>query len=543
MPIRIESLISDEAPLRPDMRAGSVIERFLADSACSALPVVFQRTVLGVALRDRLLELALRIGREAFDDLPLKRIVDPNPVIAESGTPIGQVARMVADAGGKGFRRGVLVTHGGAYYGYVPPAALTRELTAENTRRAHQLKLAARKIEGLRSAETRAEKTGHEALSRLAHEVRTPLTALLGHAELLARADIPQALRHHADVLMRSSEALADLVTRSIEAGQAGAGAIEFAAAPFSLRAVAAELEALWRAPAEAKGLAFRLDVPRQLPDRAVGDASRLRQVLSNLLSNAVKYTRKGEIGLSLSACEREEGQLGICFRVHDTGPGISPEHAAKLFQPFQRLPGAETERGTGLGLNIARGLAEAMGGSLTYSSNPGGGSAFEFRVQLKSAGPRLAVRGPAGGTRRQRHITFQLGTILLIEDHPASQAVIQSTLKSAGWKVDTVDTLTQADYRAGHVRYQAILCDYHLRDGTGDLFLRRLRAMPGPNRNTLCLAVTADASEARRQHCLAVGFTGVITKPIRSLDLVTELADYIASDTAGQISVRKALA
>ena len=153
MPIRIESLISDEAPLRPDMRAGSVIERFLADSACSALPVVFQRTVLGVALRDRLLELALRIGREAFDDLPLKRIVDPNPVIAESGTPIGQVARMVADAGGKGFRQGVLVTHGGAYYGYVPPAALTRELTAENTRRAHQLKLAARKIEGLRSAE------------------------------------------------------------------------------------------------------------------------------------------------------------------------------------------------------------------------------------------------------------------------------------------------------------------------------------------------------------------------------------------------------
>ena len=541
MPIRVETLIADDVPLRPDARAGAVLERFLAEPDCAALPVVFERTIVGMAVRSTLLELALRAGRTSFDAVALSRIIDTAPVIVESGTPLGLIARNSAMSGGKAFRQGVIVTHGGAYYGFVTPAAFLRELTHENTRRAHQLKLAAKKIEGLRSAEARAETAGHEALSRLAHEVRTPLTALLGHAEQLARSGLPQEQRKHADVLVRSSEALADLVTRSVEAGRAGASAVEISTTPLSLRRLAGELETLWRTPAEARGLSFELDIPRNLPDRVAGDGARIRQVLSNLLSNAIKYTRAGGVTLALSSREGEEGQLEIRFSVADTGAGIPAEHAAKLFQPFQRLPGAETETGAGLGLSIARGLAQAMGGSLTHAPNPGGGSVFELKLALEPAGPRLAVQ--AGRPQRQRHITFQLGTILLIEDHPASQAVIQSTLKSAGWRVDTVDTLVQADRRAAHAPYQAILCDYHLRDGTGDIFLRRLRSMPGPNRSTLCLAVTADASEARRQHCLASGFTGVITKPIRSLDLVTELADYIAADTAESASTRRALA
>ena len=131
------------------------------------------------------------------------------------------------------------MTHGGAYYGYVPPAALARELSAENTRRARQMQLAARKIDALKAAQARSDKAGHEALARLGHEVRTPLTALLGHAERLKRADLPGHLRKHADILVESSEGLAELVSRSIEAGQLGAGVVQLNEAPLSLRAMA----------------------------------------------------------------------------------------------------------------------------------------------------------------------------------------------------------------------------------------------------------------------------------------------------------------
>lgn len=529
MPIRIETLICENAPLSPDMRAGALLERFLAEPACVAFPVVFERTLVGMVTRSGLFDLALRLNRSALDDIPLRRIVDSEPDIAIAGTPLGLVARMIADGSGKGFSQGIIVTHGGAYYGYVLPATLARELSAENTRRARQMQLAARKVEALREAQARSDKAGHEALARLGHEVRTPLTALLGHAERLTRTDLPAHLRKHADILVKSSEGLAELVSRSIEAGRLGAGAVQLQDAPLSLRAMAGELEALWRPSAEDKGLALDIAVLRGVPDRVMGDKLHLRQILCNLLSNAIKYTTYGGISLSVAASEREEGQFALSFSVTDTGPGIAQEQAARLFQPFQRFAGSDEAAGTGLGLNIARNLAEAMGGSLSYAPAPGGGSAFTLKLVLQTAGPRLAAEG-AGPSPRARHITFQLGTILLIEDHPASQAVIRSTLKSAGWRVDTVDTLVQARRRAGHMPYQAILCDYYLRDGTGDLFLSRLREMPGPNRHTLCLAVTADASEARRQSCLAAGFAGVITKPIRGPELVTQLADYIAS-------------
>ncbi|MCI4644085.1 MAG: hybrid sensor histidine kinase/response regulator [Hyphomonadaceae bacterium] len=539
MPIRIEALIADEAPLRPDMRAGTLLERFLSEPDCVGLPVVFERTLVGLVQRSTLFDLAVRIGRPALDDMALTRILDSAPEIVASGTPLGLAARNIAEQGGKGFRQGVVVTHGGAYYGFVPAATLARELASENTRRAHKLQLAARKIEAMRGAEARATKAGHEALARLGHEVRTPLTALLGHAERLLRAGLPVHLRQNAEVLVRASESLADLVTRSVEAGQAGAGALRIEEAPISLRSLMQDLDAMWRAPAEARGLEFETVLPPRLAvDRVLADGQRLRQILCNLLSNAVKYTQRGGVSLSMSITEREEGQFALGFSVSDTGPGIAAEEVGRLFQPFERLSSMGAESGTGLGLNIARGLAEAMGGRLSYAPGEIGGSQFDLRLVVKAAGPRLATRSPLESPRA-RHAAFQLGAVLLIEDHPASQAVIQSTLKAAGWRVDTVDTLAQANRRAGHMPYQAILCDYHLRDGTGDLFLARLRDLPGPNRDTLCLAVTADASEARRAHCLATGFTGVLTKPIRGPELITRLADYIAAAAEAPLESR----
>ncbi|MEM6946452.1 MAG: ATP-binding protein, partial [Pseudomonadota bacterium] len=445
--------------------------------------------------------------------------------------PLGEVAHQIARAGGAGFKSGVIVVKGGAYFGYVSPGAILSALEAENTRRAHQLRRAGAKVEALSREASAARQGGQRTLARFGHEVRTPLTAMLGHTERLLRQEMTPEARKSLDVLVRASESLAALVTRSIEAGQLGSDAAPASPVPFAPKDLAEELIELWRPRAEAAGLTLTAAVDRALPARLVGDAPRIRQVLGNLISNAVKYTASGSVAVELSGLAREEGQIDLEARVLDRGPGIAAGDIERLFQPFERLgrgAGRPVE-GAGLGLNISASLASAMGGNLHYTPRPGGGSIFCLRLPLERVGPRLAAEAPARPQKPTR-ATIKLGAILLIEDHAASRALIESALSSAGWRVDTVSTLAEARRCIDQTPYQAILCDYFLRDGQGDVLIKMLRGHDNPNRDALCLAVTADASEARRRHCLAAGFVGVIVKPIREADLVITLADYIAA-------------
>ncbi|MEM1149646.1 MAG: ATP-binding protein [Pseudomonadota bacterium] len=529
MPTRIESLIADFIPLSPAQDMGEVFEWFMVHTERTAMPVVFERTAIGILSRETVFECVVRQGNPSASRQPIMPMIDTAFARAQLGQPLGEVAHILTQQGGKGFQHGVIVMHAGAFYGYVTPVSLATALSNENTRRAQQMRVASSKLKSMGQDLARQKRTTGLSLARLGHEVRTPLTAMLGHTERLLRKDLEPDARKSLDVIGRATESLADLVTRSVEAGQITSGEADLTSAPFAPNDLANELVQLWTVKAEEKGLAFDVDVSNDLPQRLEGDIDRLRQVLGNLISNALKYTPSGHVRLMLEGACREEGHIAFSATVSDTGPGIAEADLGRLFAPFQRLRASGQIEGVGLGLNIAKGLARALGGDLRYTPGANGGSVFTLTVSLRRAGPRLAVEGPPKSARPSRG-AFKLGDILLIEDHAASQALIESTLGGAGWRVDTVATLAQARRRIDHKPYQAILCDYFLRDGQGDVLIKMLRGHKGPNMETLCLAVTADSSDARRRHCLAAGFAGVIVKPIRGPELITTLADFITT-------------
>lgn len=536
MPTRIESLIADLIPLSPAQDVGEVFEWFMVHADRRAMPVVFERTAIGILTREAVFECTSRLSTPSASRKTIMAMVDTDFARARLGQPLGEVAHEVALQNGKAFEQGLIVMHAGAFYGYVSARSLSMALSDENTRRAQQMQVASGKLRSMGKELAQHRRDAGLSIARLGHEIRTPLTAMLGHTERLLRKDLQPDARQSLDVIARATELLADLVARAVEAGQIASGESTTVPKPFSPADLVSELAQLWSVEAEDKGLSFDAVVSKDLPSRLEGDVDRIRQVLGNLISNAIKYTPSGGVHLVLDGAFREEGHVAFRARVSDTGPGIAEAELDRLFAPFQRLKAAGQSEGAGLGLSISRGLARAMGGDLTFERGQNGGSIFTLALPVRRAGPRLAIEGKTRPARPGR-AAFQLGDILLIEDHAASQALIENTLGGAGWRVDTVATLAQARRRIDHKPYQAILCDYFLRDGQGDVLMKMLRGHKGPNMDTLCLAVTADSSEARRRHCLAAGFAGVIVKPIRGPELITTLADFItAADRSSEV-------
>ncbi len=263
----------------------------------------------------------------------------------------------------------------------------------------------------------------------VSHEIRSPLNAIHGYAQLLERAgqiDPAEAAR----VIRRSSQHLIDIVDGLLDISRIESGQMKLNRDFVPLPAFLESLADMFRVQAAAKGLSFVYRAPANLPAYVRVDEKRLRQLLINLLSNAVKYTENGEITLAV----RYSGMIAE-FSVADTGIGLDAEELQRVFEPFERgsSPGARAQPGTGLGLAITRTLAQIMGGDINATSTPGVGSRFVVRLMLAEP-----AEAPATSVR-QRPVTGYVGarrTILAIDDDPAQLAVLQSLLRPLGFVV-----------------------------------------------------------------------------------------------------------
>lgn len=265
-------------------------------------------------------------------------------------------------------------------------------------------------------------------LANVSHEIRSPLNAIYGYAQLLERGagiDPQEAAR----VIKRSAEHLTDLVEGLLDISLIENGVMRVAQDTVRLQPFIEQVERMFRPSAASKGLGFRCEINGRLPDAVRTDQKRLRQILINLLSNAIKYTDRGEVVLSV----RYAGQVAV-FEVRDTGPGIAPELQETIFAPFDR--GEETGTGGfGLGLPITRALVQILGGEIELVSTPGQGSCFRVRVMLgQVAGAREASAGPAraiGYEGRRRHV-------LVMDDDPAQLSFVRRAMEDLGFSVAT---------------------------------------------------------------------------------------------------------
>jgi len=529
MTVRIRDICETITVLTPDASVLTARQIFSGTPDLAIIPVVFDDVALGLVSRTGLLELFLQIeDRESLSRLPISKVMLTEPQLVDAGAPAAYIAKKYTDMGEDILAYGLMATEDGRYIGHVSTAKLLTIVSQENASRAKVMKVGGQRLEAARQDLAQIRREQARFMAFLGHEIRTPLTGILGVADLLGDRKLDTEARDYARTISESGRHLDRLLGDFLDLSRLGADKLEIVPGPFHLDDFAKETRMLWSARSASKGLTLKVTSDSNAADRIEGDATRLRQILFNLIGNAMKFTEEGIVSVHLKTRAQPYHGVMLEMTVTDTGIGIADKDKARLFEAFEQAAPDTVHRygGTGLGLSIAKGLIEQMKGKITLSDNPDGGTVFKVVCPVRVAGPRLAFENKS----RKRKANFKLGKVLLVEDHDVSAMVISEALKAVGWHVDIVNTAEQGQRRALNVDYQAILLDLHLGELSGLDLAGMIRRAIGPNQNVPMLAVTADVSDHRMQQCRAAGFNDFVEKPIRPRRLVATLADTIVA-------------
>lgn len=315
--------------------------------------------------------------------------------------------------------------------------ALVADLTSEsqrvkqlNARLQAEVDERARAQSALVEAKERAEAANlakSAFVANMSHEIRTPMNGVLGMIELLSQSSLDRQQRGFVEVARTSTESLLNVLNAILDFSKIESGRLELEQAPFDLRSLCEEVTALFTANAQAAGVELSCFVDPALDARLVGDATRLRQILTNLVGNAVKFTHRGEVALRAVPLGRSAEQVEVLVQVEDTGIGMTQEQVQALFEPFRQADESMTRRygGTGLGLAITRRLVDLMGGRLEVESEPGRGSRFWVRLGFRP--------GPAQPSEASE-LALQRAYVLAVDDNPTNLEVLTRYLQ--GWGV-----------------------------------------------------------------------------------------------------------
>ena len=530
MTVRIRDIFDALDAFNPETTFSAAVEYFRAMPHLEAVPIVYDAVPLGVLRRSSVIETFL--SAELVSRLLHKPVTDfmvREFETAEISESAAFVAKKLADSGLELFSYGVIATEAGQYAGYVEPKHLFAAVTRENTARAIAMKKRAVQTAQLKAKQEETRDEHIRFVSYLAHEIRTPLTGVLGVADLLADRKLDAVSRDFARTISESGQHLDDLLSNLLDLSHLEVGKLQISPVPFKLSDFVQETRTLWAGRATKKNISLRVTLDETSTGRIAADVTRLRQVIFNLIANAMKFTDRGSVSVNISTVPTRAGHAELRVVVADTGVGIKDEDKQRLFEAFEQSSAQTIHRygGTGLGLSIAKGLMDRMGGAIELSDNPEGGAVFTVSCPVRKAGPRLAVENKA----KPKSANFQLGRILLVEDHEVSRTVMAEALRAVGWTVDLVETAEQGRRRGLEIPYQAILLDLNLHDGSGLDIVKSMRAEEGPNRYGPILAVSADASENHKDACRAAGFSDFISKPIRPRLLVASLLDAIIAE------------
>ncbi|MFC3080109.1 ATP-binding protein [Phenylobacterium terrae] len=361
-----------------------------------------------------------------------------------------------------------------------------------------------------------ANKAKSEFLANMSHEIRTPLNGVMGVAGALARTRLDAQQAEMVQLIETSAKTLEALLSDVLDLARIEAGHLDIKPEPFDLTASVNACAALFEPSAEAKGLHFQVAVAPAAEGAYLGDAPRLRQILSNLLGNAVKFTDQGHVRLSVDA-EPSEGGRRLVFRVADSGIGFDEETASRLFGRFQQADGSITRKygGSGLGLAISRSLAEAMGGALTAEGAPGAGAIFTLTLELPRVDPVQTGRTETVA----RPGTAEIGAmrVLLAEDHPTNRRLVEMILGAAGVELTCVENGAQAVETAELTEFDLILMDMQMPVMDGLTAIRRIRALEARTGRvrTPIFSLTANAMPEHTRASKEAGADGHLSKPI----------------------------
>jgi len=383
-----------------------------------------------------------------------------------------------------------------------------------------------------KQAAENANRAKDEFLSVMSHELRTPLNPIMGHTSLLLEQVSDPEKTDSLKQITRSSERLLALIDDILFFAQLKNHSEAYPQAPFHLLECCES--ALEKSRKKCPGQSIEFENGSgdyQAIDPGVliaGEREYIFRIVDELLCNACKYTHEGVIYFRVGQRKADAGDLEALFEVEDSGIGIKKEVLGKLFDPFMQADSSRTRRyeGVGLGLAICRKIADILGGSLTAESQPGVGSCFRFRCQLKTLG-RETTREQASRSPNSRNDSAA-GHVLLVEDNPSNAVVAKTMLKRCGLSADLAENGKLAVEKCNEQRYDLILMDLSMPVMNG-LDATQLIKTSTRNRATPIIGLTAHVSADVKQDCHNAGMAGFIAKPIR-LDTFKELiSDYVS--------------
>jgi two-component system sensor histidine kinase/response regulator len=380
-------------------------------------------------------------------------------------------------------------------------------------------------------------------LANMSHEIRTPMNAIIGMAYLALKADPTPRLRDYLRKIQASSQLLLGIINDILDLSKIEAGKMVVERTEFDLEQVLGNVTNLIAEKAASKGLELIIDVADEVPTNLVGDPLRLGQILVNYANNAVKFTEHGEIEICIALAQAVDDEVLLRFSVRDTGIGLSEEQRGRLFKNFEQADSSTTRKygGTGLGLVIAKQLAELMGGEVGVDSETGSGSTFWFTARLGRSAEKVRSLQPNTELRGRR--------LLVVDDSDTAREVICDMLRGMSFQVTAVPcgALAVAELAraaASGEPYEIAFLDWQMpaMDGIASAAkIRQLGLDPPPH----LVMITAYGRDELFKSAEAAGIADVLIKPLSAsllFDTVMRLLGAVVDESPGPLVAASSL-